>query len=185
MSDEEGIKKKSNVIHFDCQEPYDHNVLQDLFANFIKQLEAHDFEGADIEDALFWAFTEFTRKNNNIPPEAVQPEVPSYVVNRELLKAISGHFVERFDAPIVGNNITLPYGGDEWSNIATASAAAYLDKDETIYANVAEFIVAHDGNNLAASMEAFCRNIWGNQTPDGHSLDDVNFEEIAHSVRDK
>ena len=65
-----------------------------------------------------------------------------------------------------------------WTNRATWSAQLWLANDEYTYELMCSLNMTD-----ASQFENFCHYIWDNETPDGISLDDVNWEEVAEAWR--
>ena len=61
-----------------------------------------------------------------------------------------------------------------WTNRATWNVSLWFRNDEYVSAMVDSLKMTD-----ASQYENFCRYIWKEATPDGDSLDDVNWEEIA------
>jgi len=109
MTDETDIS--TNVVHFDFRGPLDHEILRELFAEFVERLQAHDFDEREIEDALFTVLMAFLKHRAGESDVLPQPEKPTWTLYRESIKRLSGYLVERYDAPIEGKDIKLPYLG--------------------------------------------------------------------------
>ena len=79
----------------------------------------------------------------------------------------------------------MAYNG--WSNYETWNVILWLNNDEGTYRELARLQRrADDKEELAESIEAFCRELWpGGKTPDSASLDVADFEEIAESEWDE
>ena len=73
----------------------------------------------------------------------------------------------------------MSYNG--WSNRATWNVSLWLNNDEGSYRELAGLVRrASDVHDLARDIEDLCRAIWTDgKTPDGDSLDEADFEEIA------
>lgn len=98
-----------NIINVDFRGPMDCEVLASLFHQFVGHLKERGFKDVDIEDAIFDALIDHIREWQNIPSPDANPKIPAYELHRELLRAISGYFVERFDVPTDDKgNILLP-----------------------------------------------------------------------------
>lgn len=78
---------------------------------------------------------------------------------------------------------TETYNG--WANRETWNVALWLGNDEGFYREAVAFgrrtLPAHDED---AMVEAFCRNLFGDMTPDGDSLDGVDWSEIAADIKE-
>jgi len=61
-----------------------------------------------------------------------------------------------------------------WTNRATWNVSAWLGNDSDIYRMVVALKMVD-----ASQFENFCRYLWKNETPDGCSLTEVNWQEIA------
>lgn len=76
-----------------------------------------------------------------------------------------------------------------WANRETWNVALWLGNDEGFYREALRFgnrtltpgeITARD----ESETEKFCRNLFGDLTPDGDSLDNVEWEEIVNNIRE-
>ncbi len=107
---EKAIEKPTNVVHVDFHGPLESHILRQFCSQFLGHLKQNGFESGDIEYALWELLIEHVRDWQNIPWEGPKPEIPAYVLDRKLLKALSGYFVEHFDAPVdEAGNVSLPY----------------------------------------------------------------------------
>lgn len=61
-----------------------------------------------------------------------------------------------------------------WTNRATWNVSLWLGNDKAVYEQVRALKLFD-----AAQFANFCGWLWGNETPDGDSLQEVNWEEIA------
>tara|TARA_Y100000034_G_C6605299_1_gene263451 strand:- start:119 stop:343 length:225 start_codon:yes stop_codon:yes gene_type:complete len=61
-----------------------------------------------------------------------------------------------------------------WANRATWNVNLWLGNDEEIY-NLMRSLKMTEASQFAN----FCGYIWGNKTPDGDNLEDVDWQEIA------
>lgn len=79
--------------------------------------------------------------------------------------------------------MTETYNG--WANRETWNVALWLGNDEGFYREAVSFgqrtLPAHDEE---AKVEAFCRNLFGDMTPDGDRLDGVDWAEIAADIKE-
>ena len=67
-----------------------------------------------------------------------------------------------------------------WTNRATWNVNLWLGNDEGTY-TVMRSLKMTEPNQF----ENFCGYLWGNETPDGEKLSDVNWQEIANAWNDK
>ena len=69
---------------------------------------------------------------------------------------------------------------DGWTNRATWNVDVWLSNDREIY-KMMKALNMSDPNQF----ENFCVYLWGNESPDGERLSDVNWQEIADAWSNK
>ena len=67
-----------------------------------------------------------------------------------------------------------------WTNRATWNVDVWLSNDREIY-KMMKALKMSERNQF----ENFCVYLWGNETPDGERLSDVNWQEIADAWNNK
>lgn len=72
-----------------------------------------------------------------------------------------------------------------WSNRSTWNANLWLSNDHGTYSFVEELADEHgdDFKSMGHAVFGFAVELWGKETPDGDSLADVNWLEIATDWR--
>ena len=66
-----------------------------------------------------------------------------------------------------------------WTNRATWNAFTWLGNDKSLYDMMRSLNITE-----AIQFENLCGYLWGNSTPDGENLKDVNWQEIADAWKD-
>ena len=61
-----------------------------------------------------------------------------------------------------------------WTNIETWNVSSWLGNDSATYDLMSKMKMTE-----AAQFKNFCIYLWGKFSPDGHSLKNVNWQEIA------
>lgn len=80
---------------------------------------------------------------------------------------------------------TLSEDYNGWSNRETWNAALWLSNDEGLYREVSRMARrSTDAEDLAKDLEQFAREIWGDETPDGDSLRNVDWLEVAEGYEE-
>ena len=70
-----------------------------------------------------------------------------------------------------------------WKNRATWNAALWLGNgDEGTYRAARDMVRSHKRADQATAIRDFCFEIWGTKTPDGDSLHDVAWRDVANSL---
>ncbi len=72
-----------------------------------------------------------------------------------------------------------------WTNRATWNANLWLSNDYGLYSFVKWLADEYDGDfrGMGRAVFGFAVELWGDETPDGESLADVNWTEIAMDWR--
>ena len=76
------------------------------------------------------------------------------------------------------DRLSEDYNG--WSNRETWNASLWLNNDEGLYRQAARMAsTSPDADYLARDLERLCKEMWGNETPDGDALRNVDWHEVA------
>jgi len=77
---------------------------------------------------------------------------------------------------------TATSGYNGWSNRETWNANLWINNQESIYKLIGKIARGcYSVSELADNMEGFLLILWKDKTPDGDSLDLVNWSEIAEA----
>ena len=69
-----------------------------------------------------------------------------------------------------------------WTNRATWNAMLWISNDEGLYHAMIEWLKSLDSKPDAHDARDFVLSLYGEATPDGDKLTEVNFEEIAEAM---
>lgn len=73
-----------------------------------------------------------------------------------------------------------------WTNRETWNVALWLGNDEGMYHEAIRFgrVNLGCGKDEERIVEQFCRDMFGDMTPDGDKLDEVDWSEIVADIRE-
>ncbi len=77
--------------------------------------------------------------------------------------------------------MTTTYNG--WTNRATWNASLWLNNDQENYELLQTVLDAFNNFEGALVLNNIMRRHWGDMTPDGEALDDVNWLEVIKDNR--